>query len=388
MRVALVPSAYAPAVGGVEVLTARLASHLQGRGHSVEVWTARSRGDSLSPEETVEEIGVRRFVFTLPRAHMRSLVGFPFAARSDMAALTSAARKFRPDIVHVQCFSGNGAYATAVSYLTGVPLVVTLQGETVMDDQDIYDHSAILRTCLRLGLRRAAAVTGCSAFTLEDARARFGLDMTKARVIFNGVDLAETPETSLRLPFERYVLGLGRVVRKKGFDLLLEAFARLARMHPEVGLVIAGDGPELGRLRHHASSSGVAERVFLPGRLTRGEVAAAMRGAEVVVMPSRVEPFGTVALEAWRAGVPVIVTSRGGAPEFVAHGLSGLVVDPLHPAQLAEALGSLLASAELRERLAVGGMAQLPRFRWSTLVADYETVYWQVASAGAATSVS
>lgn len=369
------PSAYAPAVGGVEVLTARLASHLQSRGHVVEVWTSRSRGDSLPPVEVIEGIAVRRFVFSLPRADLATLLRLPVAVARDLRELRSRAREFRPDVLHVQCFSANGAYATALSHLTGVPLVVTLQGETVMDDHDIFDRSTTLRTALRAGVRRAAAVTGCSMFTLDDARTRFGLDMDKACVVFNGVDLDETPDIPVALPFQRYVLGLGRVVHKKGFDLLLDSFSQIAPSHPDVGLVIAGEGAELAQLRSAVVARDLGDRVFLPGRLARGEVASVMRGATVFVMPSRVEPFGIVALEAWRAGTPVVVSSHGGAREFVRDGVSGLVVDPCDPDSLAAAVSTLLSSADLCRRLIVGGQDQLQRFTWSSLVSRYEAVY-------------
>jgi glycosyltransferase involved in cell wall biosynthesis len=378
----LLPSAYFPAVGGVEVLTAALAGELTNRGHRIEVWAARSECDHLADEEIVDGIQVRRFVFPLPRADARALVRFPAASFATLRKLKSEARRFRPDVLHVQCFSGNGAYATALSALIGSPLVISLQGETVMDDSDIYDHSASLRALLRMGLWRAAAVTGCSDFTLHDAQARFGLDRRKAEVIFNGVDADETEPVQVALPFERYVLGLGRIVRKKGFDLLLEAFARVAAAHTEVGLVVAGQGPESDWLRQRAVELGVADRFHMPGRMNRGQAAAVMGGAEVFVLPSRIEPFGMVILEAWRAGVPVVVSPYGGPSEFVEHEISGVIADPLDPIDLARAIDSLLAAPALRARLATEGLSKLPRFGWGTITERYEATYVRVVRAG------
>ncbi len=121
--------------------------------------------------------------------------------------------------------------------------MVTLQGETFMDDNDIYERSASLRLGLRAGLRRAHTVTGCSRFVLDDAVRRFGLAPGAGVVIPNGVEVhGHVPEIPLELPFKRFVLGLGRAVEKKGFDLLIDAFARLAPDQPDVGLVIGGDG--------------------------------------------------------------------------------------------------------------------------------------------------
>ena len=106
-----------------------------------------------------------------------------------VTALRRAVDRVRPDVLHVQCFGPNGVYATALARLTGLPLVVTLQGETMMDDSDIFESSRVLRMSLRSGLRRAGAVTGCSAFALADAERRFGLAPGRGQVIPNGVDL-------------------------------------------------------------------------------------------------------------------------------------------------------------------------------------------------------
>jgi glycogen(starch) synthase len=246
-----------------------------------------------------------------------------------------------------------------------------------MDDHDIFEHSMTLRSSLRLALRRAAVVTGCSEFTLNDAQKRFGLDMRRAHVIFNGVD-DEVPSESIVPPFDRYVLGLGRVVRKKGFDLLVDAFATLAPEQPDVGLVIAGDGPEREPLRRPVVELGLGQRVHLLGRLERYEVAAVMRGAEVFVMPSRIEPFGIVALEAWRAGVPVIVTPHGGPPEFVEDGVSGLIADPFNSSELASAMRTLLGDERLCRKLAEAGSRSYQRLTWTHITRSYEALYERI----------
>lgn len=242
MRIALMPSAYAPAVGGVEELTARLARRLVAAGDDVEVWTIQ-HPTTLPRDEWVDGIRVRRFLLPMPRLSARALAAFPREARRAWTTLVVAAKDFRPDVVHVQCFSANGAYAMRLTRHLHVPLVLTLQGETVMDDTDIYGRSVVLRGALRQALRGAAAVTACSCFVLADAERRFGLRPGRGSVIPNGVELAEgVPAEPLSLPFERFVLGVGRVVENKGFDLLLDAFQRLAPRYPDLGLVIGGAG--------------------------------------------------------------------------------------------------------------------------------------------------
>jgi glycosyltransferase involved in cell wall biosynthesis len=380
MKIALLPSAYAPAVGGVEELTARLAGRLVGGGDEVEVWTIR-HPPTLLREEAIAGIPVRRFSLPLPRLGLRSLVSSPRYLRAASQPLLTAARAFQPDVVHVQCFSANGVYATWLAWRLKLPLVVSLQGETVMDDGDIYDRSVTLRQSLRTALRRADAVTGCSRFVLDDAERRFGLRSGRGVVLPNGVALDEpVAPNPLALPFERFVFAVGRVVTKKGFDLLLEAFARIAPDHPAYGLVIGGSGPALGELERRAEELGLAERVAFPGTLSRAEVTWAMAAADVFVLPSRVEPFGIVVLEALRAGCPVVVSRHGGAPEIVRDGIDGLVVDPLDTPVLASAIASLLDDRVLARRLGASGPGRAATYDWGVVAARYRDIYSRVAS--------
>ena len=370
------PSAYAPAIGGVEELTRQLGLHLIERGNQVEVWT------HLHPSDLprVEEIGgvvVRRFTMPLPASSLGSLASFAGSAPSALRQLMGATRSFRPDVLHVQCFSGNGVYAAALSRVTGTPLVITLQGETLMDDRDIYEHSASLRLGLRAGLRQASVVSACSAFVLDDAVMRFGLRSGRGVVVPNGVEVRpdRVPAKRLELPFDRYLLALGRVVEKKGFDLLLDAFAEIAESHPGLGLVIGGQGSERAGLELKAAALGVKDRVAFPGSLGRGEVAWAMRNAELFVLPSRIEPFGIVILEALAFGCPVIVSSRGGASEIVRPGVDGLIVDPLDRQSLAHSIEALLIDSALRERFSAYGRLRAQQFGWTRIVDQYTELY-------------
>jgi glycogen(starch) synthase len=280
----------------------------------------------------------------------------------------------------VQCFGPNGVYATAVAALARVPLVVSLQGETVMDDHDIFERSAVLRRALSVSLARADLVTGCSRHTLADAEARFGLTPGRGVVVPNGVVVDVAPVVGdgprqLGFPERPYLLALGRVVEKKGFDLLLRAYAALEPAERTADVVVAGEGPELGTLEALAVRLGIGEHVRFVGRLTREEVATAMSGATAFVMPSRVEPFGIVLLEAWRAGAPVVATRHGGPPDIVTDGVDGVLVDPYDTPAFARALGELLTDDVRRRRIGAAGRGRVGAFDWSLVAARYRDLY-------------
>ncbi|MFC8733032.1 glycosyltransferase family 4 protein [Luteimicrobium sp. NPDC057192] len=367
--VALVASSFLPRVGGVEEHVHRLAPRLQDLGHEVVIWTV-DRGDA---PVTLPGITVRHLPTPLPAANARSAARFAWEGPRALAAWVRAARADRPDVLHVQCFGPNGTWATAMSRLLGIPLVVGAHGETFMDADRVFETSVVQRRALRYALGHAAAVTACSAYAAEDL-ARFGQDPAGVDVVLNGVDPDEpaAPEPGW-LP-ARYVLGTGRLVRIKGFDLLLRAFAT-AGLDDELRLVVAGAGPERDALHALAAELGVADRVVLPGSLPRDQVVTVMRRAEALVVPSRVEAFGIVVLEGLRAGVPVVATARGGVVEIVTDGVDALVVDPEDQRALAVALRRAVVDPALRERLATAGPRTAALFTWERVARLDDAVY-------------
>ena len=372
MKIALFPSAFAPMIGGIEELTAKLAIELASSGDEVEIWVSVPDAAGKHQSSRIGDVVIQRLPMPMPPARvlpvLRALVTF----LQTLVKLVAAYRRFRPDVLHVQGFSNNGAYATLLSIITGCPLVVTLQGETFMDDGNIYGRSAQLRAALRVGLKRAAVVTGCSRYVLDDAR-RFGLGPDEGVVVFNGVDLDEP--TAATPPVGRYVLGIGRLVENKGFDLLLRAYATVVDEFPDVRLVIAGDGLAAESLRALCTDLGIQGHVEFRGSTPRPEVGLLMAHAEVVVVPSRVEPFGIVVLEAWRAARPVIASNRGGISEFLTDGQHGILLDPLDLSALASALTLLLEDLAAREHLGHAGRERVRGFAWTEIAKKYRGVY-------------
>lgn len=147
------------------------------------------------------------------------------------------------------------------------------------------------------------------------------------------------------------LLALSRLHEKKGLDILLEALAEL----PGCVAWIAGDGPLEGDLKALAARLGVADRVrFLGWRNDRG---ALLRAADICVLPSRWEPFGTVMLEAWAAGTPLVAAASQGPAALIEDGANGLLVPVDDAAALAAAIRRLMADPALRAHLIDRGQA-------------------------------
>ena len=262
MRVLLAPSAYYPNVGGIEELTRQLALALQARGHETTVLTNRWP-DSLVESEVLGGIEVTRLRFPLPAMRLaaaaRLILGAPFAAR----AVTHHVRDWRAEVVHVIGAGPQSVYLGMLAGRLGAPLVFTTQGELSFDAHGVFERSATLRAGLRRTVRQARVVTACSAFTLRNLEAFVSPDCPSL-VIPNGVDPEEFARgNAAETDFERYVLGVGRLVPQKGFDLLIDAFAtnELAGLN----LVIAGEGFEREALARRADDLGIGDRVHLLG---------------------------------------------------------------------------------------------------------------------------
>ncbi|GAA1172483.1 glycosyltransferase family 1 protein [Ornithinimicrobium humiphilum] len=366
-RVALVSSSYFPDIGGVEQHTAQVARELLGRGYAVEVWTV-DRGRA-SVRTQVQGVTVRYLPTPLPTLSPRGVVSFLRKVPSAFREWAWARRDFHPDVLHVHCFGPNGVYAEALGRLSRIPRVVSSHGETYMDDHDVYGRSLVLRTALRAALRGARAVTACSPEVAADLRARF--DAGEVRIVPNGVT---TPASGPREPRaeRRVILAAGRLEHNKGFDLLIEALPLLSE---HVGLDIVGSGSQEEALRSRARELGLEERVRFLGPTSPSGVLQAMADADVVVVPSRKEPFGIVVLEAWAAGTPVVATSVAGPASFVTDGQDGLLVDPRDPRALAGALQRVLEDDGLWRSLASGGRRTVRRYTWSAVVDEYVTTY-------------
>lgn len=378
LRVLLVPSAYYPHTGGIEETTRRLALEFQRRGHRALVVTNRWPKGTL-PREHLGGVEVRRLRLELPGRTPRAMAGFAAVAPHSAFEFLRLSAAFRPDLVHVHGAGPNAVYVAFLRRLIGTPVVFSAHGEFRNDAHEAFERSRALRWALRTLLRRAAAVTAPSQVVLDELADEFVL-AAPASVVPNAVDLSEfAGERSSAPHADGYLFAAGRLVRQKGLDLLLRAYAGV---RPQLGrrrLVIAGEGPERADLARLASGLGLGDSVSFPGAVDRPRLAELMQGAELFAFPSRQEAFGIALLEAMAAGTPAVATSVGGIPEFASDGRSAVLVSPNDPDALGAALVRVATDEELRRRLVEGGRAVAARLSWSRLVPRYEELYAEVA---------
>ncbi|MBW2146700.1 MAG: glycosyltransferase family 4 protein [Deltaproteobacteria bacterium] len=199
-----------------------------------------------------------------------------------------------------------------------------------------------------------------------------GIDPARVVVIPNGVSVGHLfPPASIGELRERLgippgvkVVGIvGQVSPHKGHEDFVEAAARLSTRHPGIIFLVVGEesgnGSFVRKLRSQIIQKGLEKRFFFTGFLE--DVSSAMGLMDVLAVPSWEEPFGLVILEAMVAGVPVVATDVGGPGEILENGISGILVSPRAPGELAEAIVSILARPDLCAKLSQNGRVRVEK---------------------------
>lgn len=354
------------APGGVQVHVRGLAEQLRSRGHEVLVLAPGAR---RAPEPWVRIVG--RSV----RVPYRGTVApISFSWRS-WRRVGEAMGRFAPDVVHAHEPLTPSTSMLAVRAAT-VPVVATFHAS--LDRSRLMEvASPVLRTVAR-HIDAGIAVSEAAARFL-----RRSMDM-ELEIVPNGLDIerfAHPGVAPARLLAGRRLLWVSRLDPQKGFAILVQAFALLLREHPDLSLVVVGDGHD----RHAIGALSEAERarVEMLGAIPHEDLPSWFYGAaDVFVAPATgQESFGYILVEAMAAGLPVVASDIAGYREVVRGGIEGLLVPPGDPPRLAEAVARVVSDPALAARLSEAGRARAVEFGWDRIVPRIEAVYRRATGA-------
>ena len=302
-------------------------------------------------------------------------------SRGSVEAVKAHLRAARPDVVHTHLLYADVLGGLAARQL-GLPSVSTVH---------VMQLSPGLRE--RVKTRIGSAVrrrTAARVIAVSEAARRWLVDVGWDRperivTVHNGVAAQARPGDGRRVreelgiaPDDVVALMLTVLREGKGHDVAIEAASTLRGRFPELRLLIAGDGPDRGRIAELARRHG--DLCVLAGH--RDDVMEVLDAADVLLHPSSVDAFPTALLEAMAAGVPIVSTTAGGIPEIVDEGETGaLVAVPPRSAAVADALAGLLADPSARERMGARARERFEeRFTAARWAERLRSVYAEVAS--------
>jgi len=280
--------------------------------------------------------------------------------------------------------------ARTLKHGLGAPLVATMHATEMGRNYGLHNPMQHYIHSVEWMLTYDAwRVICCSQAMAGEVQGALKVPTDKVRVVPNGVDperlhSGDSPAELAKFrarwarPEERILLFVGRLVREKGVEVLLDAMPQVLAAHPEAKLVVVGSG-EHGPLRGRAAEKGLGEKILFAGFVPEEELRRLYAVANLAVFPSLYEPFGIVALEAMAAGVPVVTSDIGGFQEVVRHGETGLHTWANNPHSLAWGITRVLSDSRLAERLRRAGRREVrQRYAWEKIAEHTLTVYREV----------
>lgn len=390
MKILMVSWEYPPVVvGGLGRHVHHLATSLAAAGHEVVVLARRPTGTSPATHPThsfiaegvlvvavaedppIFDFGEDMLAWTLAMGHAMVRAGIAL----DKPGIGEG---WTPDVVHAHDWLvAHPAIALAEYY--DVPLVSTIHA-TEAGRHSGWVAGRVNRQVHSVEwwlANESDALITCSTSMKDEVERLYRPDRIPIHVIRNGIDVgAWTFRTRSPRGGPPRLLYVGRLEYEKGVQDAIAALPRIRRAHPGTVLTVAGVGTQFEWLRERARTHRVARAVHFTGQLDHTELLGWLHGADAIVLPSRYEPFGIVALEAAAAGTPLVTSTAGGLGEAVIDGVTGASFAPADVHGLVDAVISVLDDPVAAQERAFAARERLTAdFAWDVVAAETADIY-------------
>jgi len=368
-----------PVGGGGGVASQKLAREWAKKGHRVDVVTTHFKGLPLYEDE--EGVHIHRIPVIgrkeLPTATLISMLSYPLCAKKKIRELCKA-RKY--DIINTHFAIPTGPLGVWASRKYRIPQVLSLHGGDIYDPtKKLSPHRiGLLRLKVRSILNKSQMLVSQSQNTKTNTELYYGAgrELLIIPLAFEAPVFEKRKRESLGLDEDKfYLISIGRLIRRKGFEYLIQALKTL----PEgVELLILGDGPLEAPLRQLAKELGLASRVHLRGRVSDELKYPLLAAADMYVLSSVHEGYGIVLQEAMEAGLPIVSTNNGGQTDFLVEGENALLVNPLDSEALGQAIRTLYQDKALLKKLSENNSKKIKLFYSPVIAADYLALFEKV----------
>ncbi len=354
--------------GGAERVAVTLAEHWCYQGYDVILLThTDSSSDVYEVNRFVTRVSTGLFGQTGLLSHVKKVL-----------AIRKAIRQYRPDIVIGMMMSSS---VLSIMAGLGLPVQVIATEHAHPPSQKMSSFWLKLRRWSYPKAARVLALTDMSAEWL-----RQHIPGAQVSVIQNAVNwpLSNTePMVAPDKPLHGHrLLAVGRLHPEKGFDVLLNAYAKVAEKHPDWQLVILGEGQERAALTQQIQQLGLVDRVEMPGRV--GNLKDWYESADIFVLSSHNEGLSNSLQEAMASGLCVVSFDCDTGPrEIIRDGIDGVLVRPVaDPEALAEQLDVLMSDDTLRQQYAKQAPSVIDRFSMQKISQDWKQLFGELGLKG------
>jgi glycosyltransferase involved in cell wall biosynthesis len=300
----------------------------------------------------------------------------PPISYSAFNAVKSNITKYDPDVINLHYAIPYGP--SVIKYSKDCPVVLSIVGREVPGPNTPYLWKYYIRYIIK-------NVTDTIYITKYCRTQIFGNNHNGGHIIPYGVDFlkfknARDESNNLRedrdIPSKSIVLfALQRLDREKRVDMIIECFAILNKKYKNIKLIIGGTGPEGDGLKELSRNLGLEKNILFTGYIGNQDLPRYLDMCDIFVFHSTFETFGIVLAEAMMAKKPIVSVNTTAIPEVVEDGKNGLIVEPLNPAAMANAISKLIEDDELREKIARKGYEKASKeYNWDTIAPRYEQV--------------
>ncbi len=391
MRVIMLSWEYPPRiVGGISPHVHDLSQQLQAKGIEVHVVT---KSTPAAPDEETEASGVqvhRVHLAETPNDFLHEIQLLNDATEVRVRELLEDWRPGgQPTVFHAHDWLSLDS-ARELKYDYKLPMVATVHATEFGRHGGIFnDTSKYIHEQEYWLTYEAWRVIVCSEFMRAEVSRQFNAPSDKIDVIYNGIEPKKfqfewtdaervAARAKLATPKEKIVMFVGRFVREKGIQVLLNAASTVLAQEPNTKFLIVGGGHR-EKLEHFVKWAGLESKVLFTGFMANRSLHQLYRCADVAVFPSLYEPFGIVALEGMAAGAPVVTSDAGGLQEVVLHDKTGTTSYAGDPKSLAWAILNVLRDPVRAAKLAGAAEKRLSEdFDWSLLADQTIAVYERV----------
>ncbi len=378
MKILIINYEYPPLGGGGGIFTRDLAEELA-KTNDIDVITTHMKG--LKQYENINGVNITRIpVFGRTSQYTSSLPALLTFVPSCVSKGIQMIRKKKYDLIHTHFAVPSGPAGIFLSKKFNIPHILSIHGG------DIYDPSKktsphrhlLLRYLIKKILDNSTKVIAQSQNTKNNA-SRIYNPSGKIDVIPLGLPIpkflpAKKDDLGLKMN-NKYIISIGRLVKRKGYDHLLRAFSIIKKDICDIGLIIIGNGPEHDNLKKLAEELDVENNVFIINSADDNEKFQYLASSDIYALSSLHEGFGIVLLEAMSQGLPIVAANNGGQTDIIKEPRNGILVPPADNAIFANAIMKILKNEKLCETISKNNREDVSRFIISNIAKKYSDFF-------------